>query len=282
MRPQKIKGWAFFFFVPLIVEFRGKGVAPSSSASRNRIMIRSIWCRAADARRRNHSGSCRLSHRSLKRRQRSRGDSAASGELEDATESVGREGTRRNDAAQGPARREKDRGTQGVAAHTPGPHPSCVGRRMWQSLSLITHTHTCAPMSYARTQTIRASHAHSPPMPAPMRDSTYAPHYVLRVVCPPTGRAQSCVRRRRGILCEPIKGRRGIVVRSRSELIWMARGGLVHNTRNSMLIIEINNWNDACLVFLYRDMYTGILTNRYQYFFLFNVTREMSRIFPRS
>lgn len=156
------------------------------------------------------------SHRSLKRRQRSRGDSAASGELEDATESVGREGTRRNDAAQGPARREKDRGSR---AHT-GAAPFLRGSPD-VTVALFNYSH-----AYVRPDELRAnadytcaSHAHSPSMPAPMRDSTYAPHYVLRVVCPPTGRAQSCVRRRRGILCEPIKGRRGIVVRSRSELI---------------------------------------------------------------
>lgn len=50
---------------------------------------------------RNHFGSCRLSHRSLLTGA-SRGDLAASGGptsrgLEDETESVGREGTRRND-----------------------------------------------------------------------------------------------------------------------------------------------------------------------------------------
>lgn len=49
----------------------------------------------------------------------------ASGGLEDETESVGREGTRRNDVTQ-----DRSAGEGQGVEHTPGPHPSRVGRRM--------------------------------------------------------------------------------------------------------------------------------------------------------
>lgn len=143
-RPQKIKPEHFFYQISLSFAVK---VTLSSSTCQNRIMIKSIWCRATDGRR-NHLGSCRLSYRSLltapvaEIRLR-----PASGGLEDETESVGRQGTRRNDVTQGRSAGEG----QGIE-RAPGPHPSRVGRRMWQSLSLITHTHTMRPpMRYALT-----------------------------------------------------------------------------------------------------------------------------------
>lgn len=186
---------------PIIIEFRGgrrrigQAGARSSGTTRNRIMIRSRYTCRQSISAVSLGLVCYLG--SLKRRQvnsaawiRRRASTDTTWGFENETalwrERRTREGqeggrTLRSDVAQGCPEEEEEGGreeeedtggerarpgTGRGGAHTE-PHPSRVGRRMWQSLSLITHTHTRADAVYVQATRMPddARHTYSPPMP---------------------------------------------------------------------------------------------------------------------
>lgn len=87
------------------------------------------------------------------------------------------------------------RPAEGQGGWTRGPHPARVGRRMWQSLSLITHTHTRADVTCKDPEDPRILDTRPPPISARLLRLTRAALCFVRL---PSHRIQgNDVRRRR-------------------------------------------------------------------------------------
>jgi len=149
-----------------------------SSATRNCIMIRLmalLYCFDL------------LVNLATRRRGAAANSTAQSGELtpggfENETASERRTRDRgktwQSDVAQGcPTGTDKEerawRLTEEQGGQTPRPHPARVGRRMWQSLSLITHTHTHADATCKARRT-RGCLTHASATHTGADSSTYA------------------------------------------------------------------------------------------------------------
>lgn len=118
------------------------------------------------------------------------------------TRDKSRDVARQSDVAQGcPAGTDEEkrarRPAEGQGGQTPGPHPARVGRRMWQSLSLITHTHTRADATCKDPEDPRMPDTRPPPISARVLRLTRAALCFVRLPSHRT-RSNHVWRRRRG------------------------------------------------------------------------------------